>query len=489
MRERYHNWLAIALCTLALTAPAARGQQPQQQSQDQGAAPIPAYRSPFASAADNGDSEDNPQGLAPDTRPLAGAQNLSLGGFAATRSYWQPRFDLFATADSNPLQNTTTQPNWSTWTSLSGGVDIHHISGNSEMTVGYTGGSMYSNDGTAANGIIQELNFADKFSFRRSTISFLDQLSYLPEQAFGFGGVSGEPLPGGVSVGLGPGFVPGQSILAGRGQNLVNSFVTEVDTHLTARSSLTFAGGYSLLHYFDSKLLDYGDVIAQGGYNYQISQRNTIALLYNFSGFRYSNFNQSIDDHTVHVSFARRVTGRLAFQIGAGPQVVWFRTPIPAGSGSAGSGETGPSATNSTQLYWSLNTAIQYQLQRIGLGLGYSHGVTGGSGVLAGAIGDTVTGSITRKMSRTFSSGVTAGYARNNGLTTALPPSSQTYNYWFAGASLSHPWGRSLGLTLSYQMQYQDSNAAFCVGPTCGTSLIRHLVSVGLGWHERPLLF
>lgn len=484
MRVFRHNWLAIALCTLALTAPAARGQQQQQQSQDQGAAPIPAYHSPLASAADNANSEANPQGPTPDTSPLAGAQSLSLGGLGTTRSYWQPHLDVSATADSNPFQSTTTQPSWSTWTSFSGGVDIHRISGSSEMNVGYTGGVMYSNDRTAANGFVQGLNFADKFSFRRSSISFFDQLSYLPEQAFGFGGLGGVPLPGGGAPGLGPGFVPGQSILAGRGQSLANSFVTEVDVHLTPRSSLTFAGGYALLHYFDSNLLDYGDVIAQGGYNYQVTQKNTVAVVYSFSGFRYSHFSQSIDDHTAQISFARRVTGRLAFQIAAGPQVAVFHTPIPGGSGSSGGG-----ATNSTQLYWSLNTALQYQFQRTGLGLSYSHGVAGGSGVLAGSVSDTVMGSATRQMSRTFSSGVTAGYARNHGLTTGITPASQTYNYWFAGASLSHPWGRSLGLTLSYQMQYQDSNATFCVGPTCGMKLIRHMISVGLGWHERPLRF
>ena len=482
MRVWRHNWWVIGLCTLALTAPVASGQQ--QQNQDKGAAPIPAYRSPFASAANDDNSEANPQGLSPDTRPLAGAQYLSLGGLAATRSYWQPRFDVFATADSNPDEATTTRPSWSTWTSFSGGVDIHRVSGKSEMTVGYTGGAMYSNDGTAANGVVQRLNFADRFSFHRSSVSFFDELSYLPEQAFGFGGVSGAPLPAGDSVGLGPGFAPGQSILAGRTQSLANSFVMEVNLSLTPRSSLTFSGGYTLLHYFDSALLDYGDVVARGGYNYEISQRNTIAVLYNFSGLRYSNFGQSIDDHSVQISFARRITGRLAFQVAAGPQLALFRVPIPSGSGSSSGG-----TIDSTQIYWFLSTALQYQERRVGLGLAYTHQVTGGSGVLAGSVGDTVTGSVTRQMSRTFSSGITAGYARNNGVSTASPPSSQTYNNWFAGASLTHPWGRSLGLTLSYQMQYQDSDTAFCIRTTCGTRLLRHLISVGLGWHQRPLRF
>ena len=102
----------------------------------------------------------------------------------------------------------------------------------------------------------------------------------------------------------------------------------EFDEFLTARTSLTFVGGYSLLHYFDTALLDYGDATFQGGYNYQMSRKDTIAVSYLFSGFRYSNFNQSINTHTVAVSYGRRVTGRLAFQASAGPQIVFSRMPI-----------------------------------------------------------------------------------------------------------------------------------------------------------------
>ena len=81
-------------------------------------------------------------------------------------------------------------------------------------------------------------------------------------------------------------------------------------------------GGYSLLHYFDNNLLNYGDASFQAGYNYQISRKNTVAVSYNFSAFRYSNVDQSLNLNTIQGSYARRVTGKLAFQISAGPQFV-----------------------------------------------------------------------------------------------------------------------------------------------------------------------
>jgi hypothetical protein len=464
-----------------------QGQTPQgQQNEEQATAPIPAYHSPLASAAGNDDSDEETQPLAPDTRPLSGAQNLSLGSTENEHSYWQPHVDIAGIVDSNP-QEGPNGSDWGTWASFSGGVDVHRTAGNSDLALNYLGGGMIASGTDASDGVVQELGVVDKFLLRRWTVSFIDQLSYLPGSAFGFGGLGDTGLPSGGS-GLGTTFgLPGQTALTGLGQTLANTFDTEADVNLTPRASLTFVAGYSLLHYSDSSLLDSTDASFRGGYNYLLTRKDTIAVFYTYGALRYSNFNQSINVHTIQGSYARRVTGRLAFQIAAGPQIAEFRVPIPSGSGSGGSGT---STNSSTHVYWSLNMNTEYALRRAMLALAYNHGVNAGSGVLGGSVTDTVSGSATRQMSRTFSSGLTAGYSRSNGLAIdSTTPTSQTYDYWFAGASFSHPMGRTLGLTFSYQLQYQNSNASFCIGPTCGTSVIRHLISFGVGWHEKPLLF
>ena len=360
--------LLAAIGAVALSGTAVRAQQQEptdtQQGQQQGqqpAAPIPAIRSPLAGATDNGDVDDS-QVLTPDTRSLTGAEDLSLGTMAPTHSYWQPRLALSATVDSNPLYSTGSS-DWTTWTSLLGGVDIHHISGVSNMLVSYTGGGMFSNGGQAENGIIQELGFQDKFTFRRSTFSVFEQLAYLPESSFGFAGTAGSGLPGGGGLGLGTGFTPGQSILTPRGQNLNSSTAIEFDTKLTPRSSLTFVGGYSLLHYFENNLANYGGLIFQAGYNYQLNRKDTVAVSYLFNGIRYNNLNQSINANTILGSYGRRVTGRLAFQIAAGPQFVSSTSPITNSTSTTGSGTSSVSA-----LYWSLNSSLTYQFHRASLG-------------------------------------------------------------------------------------------------------------------------
>jgi hypothetical protein len=484
---KYILLAAIGAVALSGTAVHAQQQEPPdaQQGQQQGqqpAAPIPAIRSPLAGAADNGDTNDA-QELAPDTRSLTGAEDLSLGTMAPTHSYWQPHLSVAATLDSNPSYSTGSS-DWTTWTSLLGGVDIHHISGVSNMLVGYTGGGMFSNSGAAENGIIQQLGFQDKFTFRRSTFSVFEQLAYLPESSFGFAGAAGAGLPGSGSLGLGTGFTPGQSILTPRGQNLTSSTAIEYDNKLTPRASLTFVGGYSLLHYFENELANYGGVNFQAGYNYQLTRKDTIAVSYLFNGIRYNNLNQSINANTIQGSYGRRVTGRLAFQIAAGPQFVSSTSPI------TGSTSTTVSGTNSVSaLYWSLNSSLTYQLHRASLAASYNHGVTGGSGLLAGAETDIVSGSVTKQVTRTFNFSWNAGYSRNKGFALGTTAISQTYGYWFTGVNVTHPFGRSLDVFMNYQLQYQNTDDNTCVGTGCTTSVIRNQIAFGVNLHKQPIPF
>ena len=127
-------------------------------------------------------------------------------------------------------------------------------------------------------------------------------------------------------------------------------------------ASLTFVGGYSLLDSLDDAQLNYGDVIFTAGYNYQLSRKNTIGLSYQYSSFNYTNFDQSIKSNVIFASYARRITGKLAFQASGGPDIALIRMPLTTAPGtSSGTGSTTPTGYM-TQIYASINTALQYQL-------------------------------------------------------------------------------------------------------------------------------
>jgi hypothetical protein len=476
-----HYGLCVALCVISLCVPTVQGQQGQ-------STPIPAYRSPLASGADNNPTDTSSQQAAPDTSSLSGFQNFSLG-LPTARSYWQPHAEVSLAADSNGLE-TPSGTSWSAVGILTGGIDVNRASGNSDLALSYTGGGTFSNQSDVGNGAFQNLSVTDRYSFRRVTISVLDNFSYLPQDAIGFAGLGGTLIPGATGTGgLGTAFTPGQSILIGQGQSIANASDGEVDVALSHRSSLTFVGGYSLLHYPDTNLLDYNSAIFRGGYNYQITAKDTIAVLYQYNRISYSSFNQLISSHSAELTYGRRVTGRLAFQVAGGPQVTVANIAItgtPVVSGSPASGST-------TQIGWTLTSSLNWRVKRGSLGAQYFHGVTGGSGVLGGAIDDTFTGTATRQVSRTISGNINGGYSHIRGVPIgtiiAGGTPNQRYDYAFGGASLVHPISHALALNLSYQLQYQTSNAAVCSGTVCGSNIIVHLVSFGVTWRARPMLF
>ena len=487
--------ICLAIGGMVFTAPIARAQQqePDQSGQPTPPAqPIPAYHSPLASAADNGQDETNAdsQKLLPDTTALTGIQDFSLGVPAMNHSYWQPHLDFSSTVDSNPLVGQG-QTGWTTFTSVFGGVDLHRNSGNSMLALSYIGGGSFSNDGSVSNGVIQGLNFSERLSYRRYVLSFFDQLLYAPQTAFGAAGIpNGPTLPGGGTLGFGNGYTPGQSILTTRGQRVTNFSGGELDVLLTPRSSLTFVGGYSLLDSLDDPQLNYGNVIFSAGYNYQISRRNTIGFSYQYSAFNYSNFDQSIKSNVIYASYGRRITGKLAFQASGGPDIALIRMPLTTTPGtSTGIGGSTPTGYM-TQIYASVNSALQYQLKRAAISAAYNHGVTGGSGVLAGAVTDNFTGTVSKQVSRALSFAWNVGYSRNRGIQIiGTTTANQTFDYWFTGVNLSHPLGRTMNVFLNYQLQYQNTGASICTGPGCGTSVTRNQITFGFGWRKQPIPF
>ena len=143
-----------------------------------------------------------------------------------------------------------------------------------------------------------------------------------------------------------------------------------------------------------------------------------------------------------------------------------------------------------TQIYASINAAVQYQLHRVALSATYNHGISGGSGVLAGAVTDNFTGTATKQVSRGLSLAWNMGYSRNRGIEVAgTSTANQTFDYWFTGVNVSHSMGRLMNVFLNYQLQYQNNGTSVCTGPGCATSLTVNQITFGFGWRKQPIPF
>jgi hypothetical protein len=278
----------------------------------------------------------------------------------------------------------------------------------------------------------------------------------------------GEGLPGLRSF-----LTPNQSILTGRGGRVSNTFLAQGEYHFTARSSITIAGAYGFLRFFDSDLLNSNSAMFTTGYNHQITRADTVAVIYRLNAFRFGGLNRTTDGHVVQLAYGRRITGRLTFWLNAGPELGLFRSPGIASQRS---------------LLWNLESELRYGIGRTDLDLFYQHLLTGGAGVLAGAENNLVEAIVNQRLKRMWRGYLALAYANNRSVANAgTSPPTQAVNTWFGWVQLSRPIGRSADLVIGYVLQLQGSDTPLCTGLVCARSLVRHQISLGFNWRHRPI--
>jgi len=401
----------------------------------------------------------------PDTRPAAGMLPLTLGSFATERSYLLPSLHIIQAMDSNPLMST--QSDLSGITALSGGLELHRVSRGGQLQVNYVGGGLlYSADSTL-NSTFQQAGVQQSFEFRRWSLILADDMSYTPESSFGFGQLTG----GG--NGFAPAQSPNQSILTGQSKRLSNALVGQANYLITARSSITVAGTFGLLRFPGGNLQESNQGGALVGYNHAISPRDTVGVNYslNMTRFQSGSLGTNFDTHAWQLVYGRRITGKLALQASAGPEI-GVAHGVAAGGITTG---------------WATQEALQYRLRKVELNTSYSHTITAGAGVLPGAHTDQAQADFNRRLSRTVDGTLSVGYAHNSNLQAISGSATSAFSTEFVGAGLQRPLNHETMLVLRYMFQHQSGNALTCGLGVCG-DVSRHVIGMELDWHTRPLL-
>jgi hypothetical protein len=484
------NWKSIGhpsrLCapcflaaTMLLGTWSACGQEPQPEPTQQGTStptagpPKPAGRELNPLRNDEDDTK-SPNSLNPDTTPLTSVIVPGLGTQEAGHSYWVPGFEYgnFVRSVSEGQVGS-----WSTTNFVGADLSMVESWTHSQLSLNYSGGASFSTDNTLGNGYYQQVSLVQAFTWRRWRLSLIDQFSYLPISAYGFGGTSALATPG-IGGSLGPNlptlqtnYQPSQTVFAGFGTRYSNSITTEVVFQPTPRSSFTMAGSYGFLKFVTAGNIDSNDAIGSVGYDYELSKHDSIGALYLFSSYRYLGEPQAIQDHTVQLAYGRKVTGRLALSLFGGPEITLFRVQT---TGFA----------NRTSM--SGRAELIYSRSRTSLSASYVHGVSGGSGVFTGSNTDSVQGSVSRQLSRVWHGDVSFGFARNSSLPNqSVVVGAPTFDTLFVGAGVDRALGRTSRVHLGYTAYYQDASENQCVSCVTGLS---HQIDASFQWHTRPLV-
>ncbi len=349
-------------------------------------------------------------------------------------------------------------------TNLSGNVGYVSKSENRPFTLLFAGGVLLGNQGGQGTTTYQNVAVSQGLVTGRWIFGVSDSFSYLPQSpTTGLSGISGVGDLGSQPI-EGPSLGPAGGVLTYAGNRISNSLGGNLERRLTGATSISGSANWGVLHFLDNNNgLDTTQTSGQVGLNHRIDARNSIGVntiysVYDTNGNAFFNLPNNIHYQTkgLNLQYTRLWTRSLSMNASAGPQWV---------SSSA-------AAVIPARVNLAANIGFAYIRKSMNMGIGYSRGVNSGSGVQAGALADSISGSVGRPLERTWMASASANYTRTSGLLATSPLTGGTTatvangitNTFFTGAQLTHGLGRYWSCFLSYGAQRQSINNSLLVG-------------------------
>ncbi|MGA8878441.1 MAG: hypothetical protein WB555_23070 [Candidatus Korobacteraceae bacterium] len=511
--RHYHRaffvWLPLLVLSAAWaqdTPPQAAGAAPDRGPQQ----PAPAY------------GPENSVSSIAENPPISGLDMPNLEPHAAPLSYLQAGAHLSEAVSSN-LENTLGGSGVATITNGLGSLELQRLWSNYNLALVYLGGVGYYDVTGIGLKQIEELGIDQKITWKRGELNVRDAFSYQPEGTFGssYGSVAtiGAAVVSGQS-----GFFGGTGLGAlGQVPRIMNLSVADVVESLTPKSSITAAGGYGFVHFLGNEpgtgtsFIGNGQVTGQVAYDRLLGPHDQGAIVYMYQGFNFST-GVSFHSNIVQLMWGHRISGRMDFLIGAGPQFTQINnvfTPSTSTSATIPPCEIAGTLlspvlecpSNDFRIGAAGQASLRYRFSKASLELTYSHFLTSGSGFFAGAESDIARLNATRPLGRIWTAFSDIGYSRNSRVTPLIAsqtaacnqqlvaggPScpgvgANTYQYGFAGFGVRRNFGRTFKAYASYQFNELSFDNSYCgTAGVCSRISQRHVGTIGLDWTPRPI--
>jgi hypothetical protein len=367
-------------------------------------------------------------------------------------------------------------------TALSGNLAYQNKSTVRPFSLLLSGGLLMGNQtGQAGVSTYENVAISQGLVTRTWVFNVADSFSFLPESpTTGLSGVPGVGDLGVIPI-QGPAYGPGGGVLSNAGQQIANSLSGSAERQLDHATSFSGSGSYSVLHFLDNNDVSGLDLSQASGtvaVNRRLDARSSASVNAVYSSMSYSSSGSEanssypdIETRGLNVSYQRTLSRALSVAGSVGPQWV--------------------SSSNSLLIPSALNVAatasLAYTHRYTHASLAYSRGVNSGSGVLPGALSDTISGGVGRAYGRNWVTSATASYVRTSGLTQLQPGISSatksTYDTTYAGVQVTRRINNPLSAYASYTVQDQSySSPVGAQNPFSGTSQI---IGVGITFTPR----
>jgi hypothetical protein len=506
--------LTLTLTVFAASAACAQSDEPPLPS------PAPAF------------GQENPAPTVTENPPISAIDQPSLEPHSAPESFLLPGLHFSESVDSNAgdtLGGSTVSP----ITRGLGSLTLQKLWKSYALAADYIGGVIYYDQKGIGLQQLQQFDIDNRITWRRGQLAVRDSFSYLPEGNFGFDayGGSGAYNAGFSSPGAGmlgasafggqtSSFNGGSGISVGQVPRLTNSGLADIVENLTPKSSVTLSAGYGVVHFYGGltsltgtpeniAFVGSSEETVQFGYDRILNAKDQFALSYGYQGFKFSTVSTSVHSNVLQAMYGHRISGRMDFTIGAGPQFTHISdvafectylgipVQVPTNNCSTIGGVLVGSPQNANHVGVAGRVSLRYRFPKTSLNLSYDRFNTSGSGLFAGSRSDTVVLGAQRPLGRIWDAFGNLGYSKNSRLQTGgSTVNANNFSYVYAGVGLHRQFGRNFRGFVSYQFNHMSFDTPCPVAPTfltsagavvCSNTSRRQVGSIGLDWTPRPI--
>jgi hypothetical protein len=235
-------------------------------------------------------------------------------------------------------------------------------------------------------------------------------------------------------------------------------------------------------------------------YDRVLNPKDQVALSYGYQDFDFSTAGTSFHTNVIQMMYGHRISGRMDFVIGAGPQFTHTEATgyvcsvpgVPEVACTLFDGTLVPEPQSANHIGVAGRVSLRYKFPRTSLALTYQRYDTDGAGIFAGSESNIAHLDARRPLSRVWDLFGDLGYAKNSRLQLAgSAVNANSFTYGFGGVGLHRQFGRSLRGFISYQFNELGFDTACPLGASpsgaCSNRSQRQVGSVGVDWTPRPI--
>jgi hypothetical protein len=340
-------------------------------------------------------------------------------------------------------------------TDLTGNVAYTSPSTVRPFSVLFAGGVLLGNQSGQGTSTFWNIAASQGYVTRHWVFNISDSFSFLPQSpTTGLSGIPGVGDLGAFPV-QGPSAGPAGGILTESGDRISNGLSGSVERQIAANTSISGSGSWGVLHFLgdnQAEGLDSTQVSGVVALNQRLDARSSVSVSGVYSSYYYTGAGSGPNEPDfatkgINLSYQRVLSRTLSANISVGPQWV-----------SSSNSALIPSALN-----LAVSAGLSYGYHNTHASVNYTRGVNNGSGVLPGALSDSISGSIGHTYGRDWVASLSAAYTHTAGLTqvtngTSLVSTNEIFDTVYGGVQVTRRISTHFSGYASYTVQNQTSN-------------------------------